>query len=584
MDSIIMKNKHQFKGIYRYFQDRFALSEQGTKDFVSGIIGSTLLNLSLMLPAIFTFIFLEDYLKKIPTTEGNHGFFFYLMIGILFIIIMYLVALYQYKSTFIKVYDESSIRRINLAEQLRKLPLAFFGEKNLSDLTTTIMDDTLQLETIFSHAVPQLFASIISILFIAMGLFFYNWQLAIALFWVLPLAAIVLLLAKRKIKKENMAFHREKRAVAEKIQEGLETIQDIKAYNGEEAYLVELDEQLKQHERVHISSELIAGGFLNLSHILLKLGLASVILVGAQLLISGNIDLFVYLVFLMVAASIYNPILEVCNHFAVLIYLDVRINRMKSIATMPTQKGISADHIKTFEIDFKKVHFAYAAEKNVLNGISFTAQQGKVTALVGPSGGGKSTTAKLAARFWDIDAGQICIGGKDISTLDPESLLQYFSIVFQDVVLFNTSVLENIRIGRKEASDEEVLHIAKMAQCDAFVQDLPQGYNTVIGENGALLSGGERQRISIARALLKDAPIILLDEATASLDVENETLIQSALSTLIKNKTVLIIAHRLRTVMQAHQIVVLEDGKIIEKGTPKDLVKQKGWLSQMAQL
>lgn len=372
--------------------------------------------------------------------------------------------------------------------------------------------------------------------------------------------------------------------MAEKIQEGLETIEEIKAYNGEDTYLKELDTKLKHHEKIHISSELIAGGFLHLSQILLKLGLASVILVGAQLLITGSISLFIYLVFLIIGSSIYNPIIEIYNHFTVLLYLDIRINRMKSIENMPTQGGINANYIKKFDIEFKNVHFSYEVDKNVLNGANFIAKQGEVTALVGPSGGGKSTSAKLAARFWNINSGQILIGGHDISMIDPESLLQHFSIVFQDVVLFNTSILENIRIGCKEASDEKVIRVARIAQCNEFIDKLPKGIHTVIGENGTLLSGGERQRISIARALLKNAPIILLDEATASLDVENETLIQSAISALITNKTVLIIAHRLRTVMEANQIVVLKEGETIEKGSPAQLMLQKGWLYKMVHL
>ncbi len=494
---------------------------------------------------------------------------------------MFVLAILQYKNTYITIYDESANRRISLAEKLRKLPLAFFGEKNLSDLTSTIMEDNTVLEHIFSHAVPQLFASIISIFLIAVGLFSYNWQLALSLFWVVPLAAAILLIAKRKIDKENKIGYKNKRNVSEKIQEGLDTVQEIKSYNQEEAYLKELNATVGVYEKQLISSELLTGMFVNSSAAFLKLGLASVIIVGAGMVAAGAISLFVYFIFLMVSASIYNPINEVFNNLAALLYLNVRINRMNEMQAMPIQKGKTDFNPFNYDIVFDKVDFSYEEGKQVLHDISFTAKQGEITALVGPSGGGKSTSAKLAARFWDIDKGTIRLGGHDISKIEPETLLKNYSVVFQDVMLFNASVMDNIRIGKRGVTDKEVMRVAKLAQCDEFVSKMPNGYQTIIGENGETLSGGERQRISIARALLKDAPVVLLDEATASLDVENETKIQAGISVLIRNKTVLIIAHRMRTVANADKIVVLENGRVTESGSPEELKTQKGVFAKM---
>ena len=568
-----------------YFQQRFALSKKGAKDFAGGIFFTTLLNISFMLPAIFVFLFLEDHLRPVidPSAAAEHGIWYYIPIAAAFMAVMYIIARLQYKATYITVYDESANRRISVAEKLRKLPLAFFGEKNLSDLTSTIMDDNTQLEQTFSHAVPQLFASIISLILIATGLFFYNWQLSLALFWVVPAAALVFILSKRAMSKEHKSLYHVKRGVTEQIQEGLETIQEIKAYNREESYMNSLDKNLKAFERSLIHGELMVGVLLNISHILLKLGLATVIIVGADLLLAGAINLFMYLIFLLIASSIYNPITDVFNHMAVLVFLDVRINRMREMEAMPVQQGKTDFNPENYDIRFDHVDFSYETGKQVLQDVSFTARQGEVTALVGPSGGGKSTAAKLAARFWDIDGGKIFLGGQDIAEIEPETLLKNYSVVFQDVVLFNASAMDNIRIGKKDAADEEVMRVAESAQCDEFINQLPDGYNTVIGENGETLSGGERQRISIARALLKDAPVVLLDEATASLDVENETKIQAGISELIRNKTVLIIAHRMRTVANADKIVVLENGQVVESGKPEELKKQNSVFAKMAE-
>lgn len=562
---------------------RFALSTKGAKDFCKGVFFTTLLDIVLMLPAVFVFLFLEEYLRPVfqPSASVTHGILYYSILGIVFMIVMYIFAVLQYRSTYTTVYDESANRRISLAEKLRKLPLAFFGEKNLSDLTATIMDDCTDLEHTFSHAVPQLFASIISILLITVGMAFYNWQLTIALFWVVPLAAAILLFSKKEIQKSNESNYLNKRMVTEHIQEGLDTIQEIKSYNQERDYLEKLDASIDTYEKVLTRNELVLGMLVNGSQSVLKLGLASVIIVGANLLASGTVDLFTYLIFMVIGARVYAPVSEVMNNIAALFYLDVRINRMNEMEALPVQNGTTEFTPQGYDIEFRLVDFAYEQGKQILNNLSFIARQGEKTALVGPSGSGKSTATRLAARFWDIQSGKITLGGQDISRIDPETLLKNYSVVFQDVVLFNASIMDNIRIGKRDATDEEVRRVARLAQCDEFVTKMPQGYQTIIGENGETLSGGERQRISIARALLKDAPIVLLDEATASLDVENETKIQAGISELVRNKTVLIIVHRMRTVANADKIVVLENGSVAEMGTPEELKKKNGIFARM---
>lgn len=562
---------------------RFALSTKGAKDFCKGVFFTTILDIALMLPAVFVFLFLEDYLQPIlnPSSSVLHGVTYYIIVGLIFIVAMYIIAVIQYRSTYTTVYDESANRRISLAEKLRKLPLAFFGEKNLSDLTATIMDDCTDLEHTFSHAVPQLLASLISITLIAIGMFFYNWQLTLALFWVVPLALAIILISKKKISKDFKSSYLDKRAVSEQIQEGLDTIQEIKSYNQEDDYLKTLDEKIDQYERRQTKGELLTGVFVNGSQSILRLGLASVIIVGANLLATGTVDLFTYLIFMVIGSRIYGPVSEVLNNLAALFYLDVRIKRMNEMEALPIQQGDTNFHPTDYNIVFNNVDFSYESGKQVLKNVSFTARQGEITALVGPSGSGKSTAAKLTARFWDIQSGEILLGGQNISGIEPETLLKNYSVVFQDVALFNASIMDNIRIGKRDATDDEVMRAARLAQCDEFVTRMPQGYSTIIGENGETLSGGERQRVSIARALLKDAPIVLLDEATASLDVENETKIQAGISALVRNKTVLIIAHRMRTVANADKIVVLVNGQVVETGTPEELKKKKGIFSRM---
>ena len=571
--------------MFSYLERRLALSNKGARDFLRGTLFTTLLNIALMLPAVYIFLFFDDYLKPVldPTESFSKGVGYYLMLGVIFMVVTWLIALIQYRSTFTSIYEESANRRISLAEKLRRLPLAFFGEKNLSDLTSTIMNDSTELEHTFSHAVPQLFASVISVVLVATGMFFYNWQLALALFWVVPVAAAIVFISKRSQLKNNKTVYDKKRTVSEQIQEGLDNIQEIKAYNNEDKYMDGLNQKLDNYESNLTRVELMTGVMVNSSQSILKLGLASVIIIGASLLSADTVDLFTYLMFLVIASRIYDPINEVFNNLAALFYLDIRIKRMNEMEALPIQKGKAEFTPNNYDIVFDDVDFSYEEGKQVLKNVSFTAKQGEITALVGPSGGGKSTSAKLVARFWDIDKGKILLGNQDISKIEPETLLKNYSVVFQDVVLFNASVMDNIRIGKRNATDEEVIRVAKLAQCDEFVGKMPKGYNTVIGENGLTLSGGERQRISIARALLKDAPIVLLDEATASLDVENETKIQAGISALIKDKTVLIIAHRIRTIANANKIVVLKNGQVAEEGAPEELKAQNGIFTKMSE-
>lgn len=571
--------------MYKYLEQRFALSEEGARTFVKGVFWTAWHYISLMLPLSFTFLFLMEYMKKIQNPEAEvHELWVYIAIAVAIFVVMFVLFWLSYGATYDSVYSESKKRRISLAEKLRKLPLAFFGKKNLSDLTSTIMADVNSLEMIFSHAVPELFAVIIMLIVCCVGLAFYNPYMTIALFWVVPFAAMIIVLSK---KKQNAAFvgtYNSGRVVAETIQEGLENVQEIKSYNEVESYLKELHAHAKAYEMAELKGDIGPGVFLNGAQIVLKLGLASVLIVGSYLFAQGKLSTFDYLVYIVCASTIFSPIYLVMNNLVELAFVDVRIKRFREMDALEVQQGKTDFNPKNFDIEFQNVDFFYNAEKQVLKNVSFTAKQGEITALVGPSGSGKTTAAKLAARFWDVNQGKVLLGGEDISTIEPETLLKYFSVVFQDVVLFNTSVKDNIRIGKRDASDEEILRAAKLANCDEFVNKLPQGYDTVIGENGDTLSGGERQRISIARALLKDAPIVLLDEATASLDVENESKIQQSISELVQNKTVIIIAHRMRTIANADKVIVLEKGSVAEEGSPEELKAKGGLFTKMLAL
>lgn len=563
----------------------FALSNQGEKDLKKGILASAAANISLLFPAGLLLLSIRDLMMYIEKNGAyNINILAYAGYSVVFSAIILITHRIQYDSTYFSAYSESADRRVALAEKLRKLPLSFFGKKDLSELTITIMGDCTDLEHTFSHSVPQLFGSLISVTLVGIGLFVVNWKMALSAVFVFPIAIMITVGSKFLQDKMGKKKIDAKLAASDKVQEYLENIREIKSYNIEEKYLNDLDDSFFKIIKASLISELTTGTLIVSAQGILRLGFAAVILTGIQLFLNGEIDFLVYLMYLFTISRLYDPLSVVLIQIGDIFNSLLTIKRMKDINDQKIQEGAKEFFCDNYDIVFENVEFAYNNNEKVLNGISFVAEQGQITVLAGESGGGKSTAVKLAARFWDVTKGKITLGGVDISTVDPEVLLEKFSIVFQDVVLFNGTILENIRIGKRGASDEEVYMAAKAAQCDEFIKRFPLGYNTVIGENGSTLSGGERQRISIARALLKDAPIILLDEATASLDVENETLIQSALGKLIKNKTVLLIAHRMRTAASADKIIILKDGKIAEQGSPKNLMKIKGMYYKMVEL
>lgn len=569
----------------RKIQHLFALSEQGAKDLLSGVFWCTICNLSLMAPVGLLFLVLQGMIAALRSgTNPASGVWGYTAGALAILALVFLFHWREYAKTYTGTYVESANRRVRLAEKLRALPLSFFGNRDLADLTNTIMSDCSSLEQSFSHYIPQMIATCISTVLIAIGLFVMDWRLALAVLWVLPVALILSVGSKYLQDKFGTRSILAKRAASDGIQECLETIRDIKACNQKEHYLEGLHAKIDGVETAAIRAELTTGTFVTSAQAILRLGLATTVLVGAGLLVSGKADLLTYLVFLIAAARLYDPLALALQNLAATFNAKLQIERMRQIEEQPIQTGSTTCDPKGYDIAFNHVSFSYHENEGVLDDVSFAAKQGLVTALVGPSGGGKSTAAKLAARFWDVNSGTVTLGGVDVTTVEPETLLQYYAIVFQDVVLFHDTIMENIRLGRRGATDAEVIKAAQDAQCVEFIQKLPDGYQTVIGENGSTLSGGERQRISIARALLKDAPVILLDEATASLDVENESAVQAALSRLIQNKTVLIIAHRMRTVASADQIVVLKDGRVAEQGSPAQLMEQGGLYRHMVEL
>lgn len=569
----------------KYFRKTFALSEKGAKDLTKAIIACTLTNIALLIPVGILYMLLTDLLSPLIGGEKSEPNL-WLYVGLSVIVIAVLVILHyiQYNATYLASYSESANKRITLAEKLRKIPLSFFGKRDLSDLTTTIMSDCAGLESAFSHYIPELIAAVLSVGICSIGLFVMNWKMAVALLWVVPVAFIIMAIGKKQQEKANRTNKQSQLERADVIQECIETVREIKANNQTESYLKKLDRQLAHDEKIQMRAELTVAQFVISAQMILRLGIATVVLVGGILLLNGSTSFLTFLVFLIAASRIYDPLSGSLINLGAIFASMLQIERMKKIEEQRVQVGKEKASYKGYDIEFNKVGFSYNDGDDILSNVSFVAKQGEVTALVGPSGGGKSTAAKLAARFWDISGGTITLGGTDISTIDPEALLSNFAIVFQDVVLFNNTVMENIRLGKRGASDEEVLAAAKAAQCDEFIRSMPKGYETVIGENGSTLSGGERQRISIARALLKNAPVILLDEATASLDVENETLVQAAISELVKNKTVLVIAHRMRTIAGADKIVVLENGKVAEQGRPVELMNQSGLYKHMVEL
>lgn len=557
---------------------RYALSEKGAKEMVRAFVAVALANLVLMLPVGLLYE-LSSYLLEGNVPKEKLGFF---VAGIVVIFVLMIVTtLFQYNSTFLSTYVESGVRRRALAEKLRRLPLSFFGKKDLSDLTNAIMSDCALIETASSHWIPELIGSMISTTIIVISLLFFHWRMALAAIWVMPIAFVIVLTSRKALKDTQKKTMEYKLACQDGIQEGLETLRDLRSNNMTETYRKGLNEKIKNVEKNAIVLEFKNAAFVCSAQMILKLGIGTVALVGSMLLIRGELSVLTFFLFLLVVTRMYEPLQVALQNLSAIISLDTTCGRMDEILSHEEQTGTEELSNNGYDIVFDHVAFSYENGKQILSDVNFTAKQGEVTALIGPSGGGKTTVTRLAARFWDCSKGKITVGGMNVSEIDPERLLALYSIVFQDVTLFNNTVMENIRIGKKDATDAEVMEAARLANCMEFIEKLPEKWNTLIGENGSELSGGERQRISIARTFLKDAPIILMDEATASLDVDNESVIQESISKLIQNKTVLIIAHRMRTVDGVDKIVVLKDGVVAETGTPEKLKEQNGIYKHM---
>ena len=558
---------------------KYALSTRGAKDMIRACLCVALTNIILMMPAGILYCLIKDLLEGTLTSDRKG---FYAVASVVVLILIAVTNFIQYNATFLTTYRESGVRRTSIAEKLRKLPLSYFGKKNLSDLTNHIMGDCAQIETASSHWIPEMIGALISVFIVGVSLFFaFDWRMVLASFWVIPVAFVIILTcsgAEKNAVRKNAAV---KLTMTDGIQECLESIRDLRANNAEGRYMDELEGKIRNVEKMALFTELKMAVYVNSAAIILKIGIGTTAVVGGALFAKGEISLLTFFMFLMLVARLYDPMQITLQNFAAIISCGIQCERLDEVLSTETQTGEEKLEIDSFDIVFDHVGFKYSDDTEVLKDVSFTAKQGQVTALIGPSGGGKTTISRLAARFWDTNEGTITLGGKDISKVDPETLLKNYSIVFQDVTLFNNSVMENIRIGREGATDEEVMEAARLANCEQFVNLLPEKYDTYIGENGSELSGGERQRISIARAFLKDAPVILLDEATASLDAENETAIQEALSRLIKNKTVMIIAHRMRTIANADHIVVLKDGVVAEQGSPEKLAGYDSIYSRM---
>lgn len=560
---------------------KYALSDNGAKGMIKAFVAVTLADLVLMLPVGLLYM-LSSYLLDGDLPREKFSFFIIAIITVLALIA--LTAVFQYRSTFLSTYIESGVRRRTLAEKLRKIPLSFFGKKDLADLTNTIMSDCSLIETGSSHWIPELVGSVVSAAIVVISLFFFDWRMALAAVWVMPVAFIIVVSSKTVMSKVHDKTMKYRVECLDGIQEGLETLRDLRSYNMTDTYMEGLNRKIKAVENHAIVSEFANAAFVCSAQMILKLGIGTVAVVGSSLLIKGEISVLTLFMFLLVVTRMYEPFQIALQNIAAIISLDANCRRMDEILSHEEQTGSETLNNKGCDIRFDHVAFSYKDGEQVLSDVSFTAKQGEVTALIGPSGGGKTTVSRLAARFWDNGKGTITVGGMNVSKIDPEKLLSLYSIVFQDVTLFNNTVMENIRIGKKDATDEEVMAAARLAHCEDFVEKMPEKWNSMIGENGSELSGGERQRISIARAFLKDAPIILMDEATASLDVDNESLIQESISKLIRNKTVLIIAHRMRTVDGVDKIVVLKDGKVAEQGSPEELRKANGIYKHMAEM
>lgn len=567
--------------LVKTIQKKTASSKQGAKGIIKGIIACAFQNMAFIFPTTLLYFLVSDMLGG--GVQGERITFYVVGCVICFALI-FLTTWFQYNNTFFTTYEESGKRRLGLAERLRKLPLSFFGKRDLADLTSTIMSDCEVIEKSTSHFIPGLFGSLISTILIAAGLFVFDWRMALAALWVIPVSVLIVILSYKVQDKVLVKFMAAKMACADGIQEYIETVRDLKANNAEENYLSGLKKKIKGVESSNTKAELTTAVFVTGAGMVLKLGIATVALVGSALLVNGSLGVLTFFMFLLVASRLYDPMQAALQNLAAIIAMRTNVARMNEILEYPVQTGNDTLTNNGYDVVFDHVGFAYPGGEVVLKDVSFTAKQGEVTALVGPSGGGKTTVSRLAARFWDIRKGKITVGGMNVAEIEPEKLMSLYSIVFQDVTLFDNTIMENIRLGKKGATDEEVMAAARLANVDEFAEKLPEKWNTNIGENGCELSGGERQRISIARAFLKDAPVILLDEATASLDVENETMIQTALSRLIKDKTVLIIAHRMRTVAGADKIVVLADGVVAEQGVPSELYKKNSIYARMVDL
>lgn len=557
------------------------LTEKGYFDLKKAILACTITNLSLMLPFGITIQIFTELLKPLMGGEISWsklwGYFF---AGILAAFLVFLANKNDYKKTYVTSYQEAESSRIRIAEHIRKLPMSFFNSKDLTELTTNLMGDCATTEHVLSHVIPQLCANGISMVIICILLSFFDWRMALAIFCTVPIAFLIILGSKKLQNKLSESQIQAKLNASEQIQEYFEGIKVIKACGLEGDKFDALNNALKLMKRMALRMEFGTGIFVTGAQIIVQAGIGLTVFIGTYLLTDGKIELIPLLMFFLIVVRIYGPILVELTLLPELLHLRISTSRMRTLISTPIMEGDTDKELKGFDIEFDKVYFRYhegdTKEDAVIKNLSVSIPSGGITALVGPSGCGKSTLSKLIARFWDVNSGMIKIGGIDIKTLEPEHLMSYMSFVFQDVVLFNDTIYNNIRIGNRNATREQVMEAAKAACCDEFINNLEEGYDTILGENGGTLSGGERQRISIARALLKNAPIVLLDEVTASLDPENEVLIQQAISRLITGKTVLVIAHRLRTIAGADKIIVLDNGELVEEGTHESLLDRKG--------
>ncbi len=564
---------------------RFALSEDGYRYLCRSSAACILKDIALMVPVMVLFVFVCDMMGG----EGNPydldlGWWAYAAMVAASAVLIAATYFVEYNETYFNTYRESSAKRIALAERLRKLPMSYFGKKDPTDLTVRIMGDCTMQEQSMSHWFPELIGSMICIAVLGVMILVFDPVMGAASLWPVPVSFAIVFLSKRFQDRYNRYKFDRTLEATEGVQEFLETSRDLGVNDAGRRYLDGLFGKLDRVESAEFRAEYMVAVFVVSAQLVLKFGIVTTALAGGYMMLSGNLDIFVFIAFLIVISRLYDPLNNSLINLAAMINAEYNMERLQEIEDQPVQTGSTDFHPDGYDIVFDHVRFSYDGRADVLRDVSFTAKQGEVTAIVGPSGEGKTTAAKLAARFWDLNGGSITVGGTDISGIDPETLLSCYSIVFQDVTLFNTTVMDNIRIGRRGATDEEVMDVARLAQCDGFVSRLPDGYMTVIGENGAKLSGGERQRISIARALLKDAPIILLDEATASLDTECETQVQQAISELVRDKTVLVVAHRMRTIEGADRVVVLRDGVVEEQGSPRDLVAEGGTFANMVRL